>query len=460
MGNLNTSLSVAVQSLQAQELELQVTNNNIANANVTGYSRETVTLSEATPSRVGNLTIGNGVTIDGVASVRDQLLSTRIQQQTSDQSSAEAQVNALNQIQTLFPSTGTSLSSSLSTFFTSLSALSNDPTASAARQTAIENAQTVVNQFNSISAGLTGPATGLNTDVASDVSQINQLSSQAAKLNQELAQQNGQGQNIGPIGDQLNQVETQLAALTNITVTHTSQGDSITTGTGTPLVQGYQSYTLSTQNDPSGTTQVLAEDGTNITAAISSGDLGGTIAVRDTQIPALLSSLDTLANQFATAFNAAQAQGYDQNGNAGAALFSVPTTVAGSAAAIKLTTTDPTAIAASSDGSSGSNGNVANLTALQSSPLVTGGTDAITQAANLVYQVGSLTQTATTDQTSIAQSLTALNNQQGAISGVSIDTESADLVQYQQAYEASAKVISTIQALFTTTINMVQPASS
>lgn len=454
MATLNSSLAIASQSLQAQELELQVTNNNIANANTAGYTRETVSLSEAAPSQDGSVIVGNGVDIDGVTSVRDQLLALQIQQQTSEQSSAEAQVNALNQIQALFPSSGASLSSSLSTFFTSLNALSTNPSSTPARQTAIQSAQALVGQFNTISAGLTGPASGLNSTVASDVSQINQLTAQAATLNQELGQQGSEGQNSGPIGDQLSQVESQLAALTNITVTHSNQGDSITTGNGTPLVLGSQSYSLSTATNASGNTQVLDQSGNDITSTISSGDLGGTIQVRDTDIPSLLNSLDTLANQFATAFNAAQASGYDQNGNAGSALFTIPTTVAGSAAAISLATTDPTAIAASSDGSSGSNGNVANLTALQTSALASG-QSATAQSANLVYQIGSLTQTATTNSTSIQQSLTALNNQQGSISGVSVDEESADLIQYQQAYEASAKVISTIQSLFQTTIDMV-----
>ena len=453
MGSLSASLGIATQALQAQELELQVTNNNIANANTAGYTRETVDLSEAAPSQNGTLTVGNGVTIDGVSSVRDQLLTLQIQNQTSDQSSAGAQVNALNQIQTLFPSTGTSLASSLSTFFNNLSALSNNPTSTADRQTAIQGAQALVGQFNSISAGLTGPTSGLNSTVSSDVSQINQLSAEAASLNQELTQQNAQGQTTSPITDQLNQVESQLATLTNISVTHSSHGDSIVTGSGTPLVLGNQSYALSTTTDASGNAQVLDADGNNITTTISSGDIGGTLKVRDTQIPALLNSLDTLANQFATAFNTAQSQGFNQNGAAGTALFTIPTTVAGSAASISLATTDPAAIAASSDGSSGSNGNVANLTALQTSALASG--SATTQSSNLVYQIGTLTETATTNATSIQQSLTALNNQQGSISGVSIDEESANLIQYQQAYEAAAKIVSTIQSLFQTTINMI-----
>lgn len=454
MGSLSSSLGIASQSLQAQELELQVANNNIANANTAGYTREVVNLREANPSQNGILTVGTGVSITSVTSIRDELLTLRIQQQTSDQSSAQAKVSALNQIQTLFPSTGTSLASSLSSFFSTLSALSTNPTSTADRQTAIQSGQTLVDQFNSISAGLTGPASGLNSTVSADVAQINQLSTQAANLNQELTLQNAQGQNTGPIGDQLNQVETQLATLTDITVTHSSQGDSIVSGGGTPLVLGNQSYALSTSTNSSGNIRVLDQGGNDITATIKSGDLGGTLQVRDTQLPALLNSLDTLASQFATAFNAAQAQGYNQNGAVGTALFTIPTTVAGSAAGIKLATTDPAAIAASSDGYSGSNGNVINLTALQTTALGSG-PSASSQSANLIYQIGSLTQTANTNATSIQQSLTALNNQQGGISGVSVDQEAANLIQYQQAYQAAAKVVSTIQTLFQATIDMI-----
>lgn len=455
MASLNASLSVATQSLQTSELELQVTNNNIANANTTGYAREIVNLSEVTPLQSGATSVGNGVTVQNVSSVRNDLLSLRIQQQTGQQSSAEAQVNALNQIQTLFPTTGSSLATSLSTFFGSLSSLSNSPSDSATRLTATQSAQALVAQFNSISAGLSGPKSTLNSTVTDDVSQVNQLASQAAQLNEESQEQSAAGQNTGPISDQLNQVELQLSQLTNISVTHTPQGDSITTGSGTPLVIGNQSYALSTSADSSGNEKVLDQGGNDITTQISGGDLGGTIQVRDTQIPSLLNSLDTLANQFATAFNAAQTQGYDENGNAGTALFSVSSTVAGSAASLKLTTTDPSAIAASSDGASGSNGNVANLTAVQNAAL-SGGLSATQQSANLVYQVGSLTSAATADSTSIAQSLTALQNQQGSISGVSIDEESVNLIQYQQAYAAAAKVVTTIQSLFETTINMIQ----
>jgi len=452
--SLISTLSSATQALEAQEEALSVTNNNIANANTPDYSREIVNMVEAAATEENGVSLGNGVNVESVTSVQDQLLTLRIQQQTSDQSSASAQVTALDDIQTLFPTSGTSLSSALSTFFTSLTALSDSPDSSTDRDAVISDAQTLVGQFNSISSGLSSPIATLNTTVSTDVTSINNLTAQAASLNQQIAAQNGTGQPSATLTDQLTAVETSLATLTNISVVHTSDGDTITTGNGTPLVVGDQSLALSTTTDSAGNTQVLDSSGNNITSDISSGDLGGTITVRDTDIPSLLSSLDTFANEFATAFNSAQTEGYNATGTAGTALFTVSSTVAGSAATISLATTDPNAIAASSDGTSGSNGNVANLTAIQTSVL-SSGYSSTDQAANLTYQVGELTSDATADQTAITTSLTSLTDQQSSVSGVSIDEESANLIRYQQAYEAAAKVVTTIESLFDTTISMI-----
>lgn len=459
MSGLNATLSMATQSLLAQELELQVTNNNIANANTPGYTRETVNLAQSGPVQQGSVNIGTGVSVNGIQSLSDTLLTMRIQQQTSDQSRANAQVYVLNEVQTLFPSTGTSVASALSAFFTSLSALSTNPANSANRQTVISDAQTLVQQFNSVSQGLSGTASGLNTTVQTDVVQINQLGRQAASLNQQLIQQTAAGQNTGTTTDQLNEVESQLASLTNISVVHTTQGDSITTGNGTALVLGTQSYALATTTQANGNLQITDSDGGNITSYLSSGDLGGSLEVRDTQIPSLLSSLDTLAYQFATAVNQAQTAGFDENGNAGTNLFSLPATSAGAAGDISLLTTKGSALAVSSvsgSGASGNDGNLSNLLAIQDSPIGATGESATTMSSNVVYQVGTLTANATAEQTAVQTSLASLQSQENSVAGVSVDEESTNLLRFQQAYQAAAKVISTIQTLFDTTINMVQ----
>ncbi len=451
MGGLNTSLSIAAGALAAQEASIETVDNNIANANTPGYSREIVNLSSAGSTTVGNVALGNGVSVDSVTSVRDQLLDLRIQQQTSSQSAASAQSGVLSSLETYFSGSTGTVGSSLSAFFTSLSALSSTPSNAAARQTAIGNAEDLVNQFHATSAGLTSAQSSLNTQVSGDVGQINALAQQIAALNPQIA---AAGQrNAGSLIDQRTQLEQQLAGLTGISLTSTPEGDTVTAGNGTPLVVSNRSFALSTAPGGNGLTQVSDSLGRNITASLTGGDLGGALQVRDTAIPSFLSQLDTLANGFATAFNAAQRSGYDLTGAPGAALFTVPGTVSGSAAAIGLSTTDGSALAVSSNGSAGSNGNLPALTAVQDAAS-SGGLSPTGAYAALVDSVGNASSDASTQASALGSSLTQLQNQQSAVSGVSIDEESSNLIRFQQAYQAAAEVVTTIRSLFTTTINM------
>jgi flagellar hook-associated protein 1 FlgK len=253
--------------------------------------------------------------------------------------------------------------------------------------------------------------------------------------------------------DQQNQLVLSLSALTNVSVTQTRSGETLTTGNGTALVVGSQSFALQTTTSSDDMVQVLDTNGTNVTSSISGGDLGGTIQMRDQTIPTLLNQLDTLSNQFGSAFNAVQESGTDENGNAGSQFFDVPTAIAGSAAAISVAISNPSQIAASQDGSAEDNGNVANLIALQTTALPSGETP-ISAYANLVYQVGSLATNATAESGATTTSLLQLNDQLSSVSGVSIDQESTNLITYQTAYEAAARVVTTVQALFQITLAM------
>jgi flagellar hook-associated protein 1 len=171
-------------------------------------------------------------------------------------------------------------------------------------------------------------------------------------------------------------------------------------------------------------------------------------------VPGLMTQLNTLATQFAGAFNAAQAEGYDSNGTAGQNFFTIPSGSTGAAAGISVAITDPSLIAASSDGTSGSNGNVANLSAALTNALPSG-QNAAGAYAGMVFQVGNDASNASTQSTAIGQNLLSLTNQQSSVSGVSIDEETTNLIQYQTAYQAAARIVSTIQELDQTTIDMV-----
>ena len=451
MASLSTSLLTAVQALVADTGALQVTNNNIANASTPGYSRQVAILQEATPTNDGSSSVGNGVVLEGYQSVRDELVQTQIQQETQSQSGANAQLATLQQIQPTFTTSTQDIGTEMSAMFSSLSSLSTNPTSASAGQAVLTAGKNLATAFNTASNTLTSQQAGLNTQVTQDVSQINQLTQQIAALNPQIAELKATGQDGGTVQDQQNQLVLSLSALTSVAVTQTDNGETLSTGNGTPLVVGSQSFALQTTTGSNGMQQVLDQNGSNITASLTTGDLGGTVQMRDQTIPGLLNQLDTLANQFGSAINAAQAQGFNQDGTAGQNFFSVPSTVAGSAASISVALTDPTQIASSSDGTAGSNGNLANLSAVQTSALPAGQTPGDAYA-NLVYQVGTLTSNATAESGATTSSL--LNDQLSSVSGVSIDEESTNLITFQTAYEAAARVVSTVQALFSVTLAM------
>ena len=451
MSSLSGSLWIAERALQADQGALNVTTNNIANANTPGYSREIAVLSETSPIERSGLVYGTGVDLQQIQSVRDQILTLRIAEETSQQGSSQAQANALGQVQALFGSSTQGIGADFSAFFNSLSQLSTDPSNIPDRQSVLNAAQNLASDFNHAVANLNTITTGLNQTITQSVSQINTLSQQIAQLNGQVADLQRQGKDAGTLQDQENQLINQLSQLTNVNETQTPDGLTLTTGNGSALVVGNQSFALQTSKDASGNVTVMSQ-GTDITTSISGGSLGGTIQVVDSMIPNVLTQLNNLASQFAGAINSAQAAGYDLNGNQGQPLFSV-VAGAGAAGSLSVAITDPSQIAASSDGTAGSNGNVANLLAVQTQALP-GGADPGDTYANLVSQVGNLAMQAQDNADASSSSLTQLNDQLGAISGVSIDEETTNLMNYQRAYEAAARMITTVDTLTQVVLQM------
>lgn len=451
MGSLSSSMWIASQALDADQGALDATSNNIANQNTPGYSREIPVLTEADPTVEGNVTYGNGVVLQQIQSVRDQVLQLQIADQNQQQGSAQAQYNALQQVQSLFSDPTQGIGADFTAFFNSISQLSTDPSDMADRQSVLTAAQNLVGDFHSTEQNLDSIQSGLNQSVGQTVSQINTLTAQIAQLNVQVGQMEKLGQDPGTLGDQETELIQQLSQLTNVNQIQTENGLTLTTGSGTPLVVAGQSFALQTTSGASGMTDI-ASQGQDITGSLQGGQLGGTLQIRDTVIPGLLGQLDNLASQFATSFNAAQASGYDLNGNAGQALFS-DTSGAGAASNLTVALSDPSLIAASSDGTAGSDGNVSNLLAVQNQALPSGESPLDTYAG-FVSLTGNLTSQANAEVTASTSSLTQLNNQLGSVSGVNLDEETTNLMNYQRAYEAAARIVTTVDELTQSVLDM------
>lgn len=452
MSGLTASLSIGVQALQVAQAALSVTSNNIANADTAGYTREVAQFSENPLSFENTRVLGGGVSLSGVQSVRDELLNLQIAAQTSQQSGADAQYASLQQLQTYFTTTGGDITTALSNFSSALAQLSANPSSSAVQAGVTSAGQNLANAFNNTAAGLSDAEINSDNQVTQTVAEINSLTQQIAALNGQVSTLQKAGKDGGTAQDQRDELVQQLSKLTGISIVQAGDGETITTGDGSPLVVGGQSFALQTTKGSDGMQHVIDTTGKDITTAIQGGTLGGAIAIRDQVIPGFMDQLNTLAGQFATAFNSAQASGYDSNGNAGQDFFSF--SASGAASTLKVVSTNPSLIAISSDGSSGSGGNVTNLAAAVSGKLPSGLTPAQSYAT-LVQQVGTATSNASAQSKAIGNSLLQLTNMQGSVSGVSIDEETTNLIKFQTAYQAAARIVSTIQRLNDTTINMI-----
>jgi flagellar hook-associated protein 1 FlgK len=464
MSSLFGTMSVALQSMLAQEGALGVVANNIANSNTPGYSREVPNFEESPPILSGNTMVGTGVTMSSVESVRDNILNLRTQQETSQQSSLNSYVDSMNQVQALFNETqGTGLQTDLSNFFNSFQSLATDPTSSSLRQSVIIAGQDLANAFSQTSTNLATIQQGLDQSVVQTVGQINQLTAQVANLNQQIQEVSNSGDNPGSLEDQRDEALQNLAGLIDTAVVYSNDGTvSVTTTNGAALVSGNQSDALTTQlNSATGMHEVLAQ-GTDITSSIAGGQLQGLISARDDSIPSAQASLDNLAAGLISAVNKQQNDGFDLNGLPGTDFFtpftpSASGSNAGAATTMTVALTDPDQVAASSDGTPGDNRNATALADLQNEPIVSGQT-AGDYYSNLIDQVGNDVSNATSEQEAVGLVLQQLTNQQQSISGVSLDEEATNLVMYQRAYEAAARLISVVDELNYETIEMFTPS--
>jgi flagellar hook-associated protein 1 FlgK len=458
MGTLSGSLSIALQALTAEQGAISITSNNIANVNTPGYARQVPVFEENPPVTMGSLEFGTGVTLEQAQTIRDNILQIRIDQESQQSGQLNSFVNSMNQVQALFnEAAGVGLQTPLSNFFSAWQQLATDPTNLNYRQNVLTAGQNLADAFHQISSSLSSQQSDLNLSVQQTVQQVNSLTSQIAQINGQVAALSGAGEDPSTLINQRDQLTQQLSTL--IDVNYVDAGNNsltLTTSSGAPLVVGNQSFSLSTSTDPTTGLAHIYSQGNDITSSISSGQLAGQLQVRDQQIPTILSNLDTLAAGVANAVNAQSVLGTDLNGNPGTDFFTPPPASGqGAAASMAVAITDPSLIAASSDGTTGGNGNAQTIAGLANQAIVSGQTpDSF--YAGMVAQIGDTVSNAQSEQSANQLVLQQLTNQQGALSGVSLNEEAANLLQFQQAYDAMSRVVTIISNMTNEAVNLGQ----
>ena len=442
-------MSLSTSALAADQTALSATADNISNQNTDGYTRRAVNWSSGDTVSVGGADTSTGVTATVVAQ-RDRVLTRSVQQATEAASASSTRVTALNDLQSLFTidSSGddaSGIGAAVSDFFNAATALASTPTDSTARQTMLTAAQTLASAMNRTASQISMQTSSLNQTVTSSVAQVNTLAATVASLNKQISETSVSA-NTDALTDQRDLAVTKLSKLMDVNSISNSNGSiSLALSDGTALVTGSTALPLVT-GTANGMTQIDASasaGGANVTAAIRGGSIGGSLQVRDSDIPTVMSQLDTLAGTITSAVNAQNAAGTDANGNAGGAIFSGST-----AGTLTVVAAGASAIAASSDGS-----NAAAIGSLQDAVSMGGKTFSGAFSA-MISGLGTAASDATTGSTADAAVLTQTTTQMDAVSGVSLDTEAANLTQFQRSYEAAAKVLTIVNELMAQAINL------
>jgi flagellar hook-associated protein 1 len=319
---------IDVSALQAFQQAIEVTSNNVANANTPGYDQETIELATALPQDWGSASIGTGVAVSGVQRAYSQAAANQLNTSQSSLGQLNALQNYTSQIDNLFGTTAGGLTTALQNYYNGWSAVADDPTSTAARQALLGDANALAANLNTTSAQLNGLNSDVNTRITADVQQINSISTQIANLNHQIVLSTGNGQSPNELLDQRDQLVSNLSNLVGVSTTNNSDGSiNVFVGNGQPLVLDNNNYTLSTVANPFNASQLevasSASNGNSISSSITSGDLGGLLTARTQAIDPALNQLGQIATAITQSANSQQASGLDLSGQLGSNLFSV-----------------------------------------------------------------------------------------------------------------------------------------
>ncbi len=466
MGTINGALSIMSQALDADQEALNVVANNVANANTPGYTRETPDWRENQPISINGVSYGQGVAETGATSERDRVLESRLDQQQQLAAASNARLTALDTLQALFtPASGSSSStagdigSDITSFFNSFSSLEANPTNNSLRQNVLSTAGILAGDISGAAASLNSQRSALDQEAAGTTSQVNALTGAIAQLNQQI-QTTSPDADAGTLEDQRQQDLSQLSQLIGINqITTQNNGLEITTTSGQLLVSEGTSYQMTT-GMVNGVTDFFVNNA-DITShlATGGGSLGGYLTARDKDIPDALSSLDQLAYSISTAVNKQNNAGTDLDGATGTAasplnVFKEPAVVAGSAASMSVVMTDPNQIAAANAGEgTGDNSNAVAMCALSSQSIVNGQTP-INYYSNFVTTLGSTVSSVQTENTAEQASVTQLQAQNDALSGVNLNDEASLMSTLERSYQAASRVFTMLNTIMASALNL------
>lgn len=471
-------LETALRGLLAEQRALDVTSHNIANANTVGYTRQQAVLAPTAPYSDPAGQVGTGVDVASYQRLRDTFVDTQYRTQSAQQGAADALHGGLSQVEdALAEPSANGLNALLGKYWAAWQDVSNAPDDIATRQALVQAAKSLTDGINGLASQLDTQTAQTQQNVALTVDQVNSLAGQIAALNAQIDAAETGGGTPNDLLDKRDQLLDQLSSLTQVSITPPASGrpdgeikvgigvgvggssnvlvDGAATTGDLVVTQGVATNDFTIGPPGVGAPQVTFGSAGGSPYAGKLGGLQHVLDVLDGPVTGYRAQLDAVAQQLASDTNTQHAKGIDLYGAPGGAFFAAAGGGAVGAATITVAAAvlaDPRVVAAGASGAGLGDGSnavaVAGLRTAKPPSLSVG--DVYT---GLVTTIGTDAQRATQDATIAAALVSSVDARRQSVSGVSLDEEMANLVRYQRGYQAAARAFTAMDQMIDQLIN-------
>jgi flagellar hook-associated protein 1 FlgK len=463
-------LELGKRGLFAQQTALSTTGQNIANANTTGYTRQRVDM-QATPAISSQgVQLGTGVEVNKLERLREEYLDVQVRGENKNLGYWEAKSDSLTKIEELLnePSDN-GLAFTMDEFWKGWQELSKNPESAATRGVVRQKGVAVAETFNYISDSLDQMQEDLTNVITTKVNDVNSLATQIADLNNQISRLVPNNYQPNDLLDQRDVLIDQLSKIVDVKTTPSENGMVNISVGGGMLVSGKDANTLSIDIEPTNDFQYKTDIKiANKSVNLETGELVGRIESFTEIIPTIKKSINDLAMTFKNAVNDVHHNGLHLVNNSGKVEtvadptldfftgnsikdLAVNTEIMKSVdliAAAKEETPGPTP--------SGNGQNAQDMADIKlDNGLDFGGTTSTIDDfyRNIIGKLGIDSQQAQRMQDNSEVIVNQVENRRQSISGVSLDEEMANMIKYQQAYNAAARMVTTMDQCLDKVIN-------
>jgi flagellar hook-associated protein 1 FlgK len=316
-------LDIATRALRAQQTLVDIANQNIANANTPGYSRQSGTLQAtlAYPIPVFSASgqpgqMGTGVQVTTVTRARDTFIDLQIRGQYAEQGRWNSRKDALAQVEALVNEPSTSgLGNQLTKFWQSWQQVANNPSDASARVAVVQQGQALAQAFSSQSKQLQQQQQNVDGQVGLTITNINTYATQISQINTQISQAEAGGMHANDLRDQRDQLMDKLSQLAKVTSSESANGQLSVYINGHQLVDRDRTHQLVANPSPGPfTTVTWRDDGSTLNTATAGGQLQGLTEARDVDIQGQLNNLNQLAGRVIQSVNSLHTSGVGLDG--------------------------------------------------------------------------------------------------------------------------------------------------